>query len=133
MNTSLAGSKLSINKSILHRNCITVQLSFRFPQVSYSSGSPKFESQLTYPNTYRAAPSSTSYSKAKVAFIKHYGWKRVAILYEYDPEYFSPVNCFKTLLRLTLPITKYHLILTTEAPFSVHRIGSISAVLLCLV
>ena len=63
-------------------------------QVSYSSASPKFASQLTYPNTYQAAPSLTSYSKAKVAFIKHYGWKRVAILYEYDPELFSPVNCF---------------------------------------
>ena len=60
-------------------------------QVSYSSASPKFASQLTYPNTYQAVPSLTSYSKAKVAFIKHYGWKRVAILYEYDPELFSPV------------------------------------------
>ncbi|XP_068723157.1 gamma-aminobutyric acid type B receptor subunit 2-like [Montipora capricornis] len=59
-------------------------------QVSYASGSPKFESDLTYPNTYRASPSTTSYSKAKAAFIKHFGWNRVAILHEYDPEFFSP-------------------------------------------
>lgn len=65
--------------------------SFPFHQVSYASGSPKFESRLTYPNTYRAAPSSTSYSKAKATFIKYYGWNRVAILHQYDPEFFSPV------------------------------------------
>ena len=33
-----------------------------------------------------------SYSKAKAAFIKHYGWRRAAILYRADFEYFSPVS-----------------------------------------
>ncbi|KAK2566162.1 Gamma-aminobutyric acid type B receptor subunit 2, partial [Acropora cervicornis] len=49
---------------------------WKLVQVSYASGSPKFESRLTYPNTYRASPSSTSYSKAKAALIKYYGWNR---------------------------------------------------------
>ncbi|XP_078366097.1 gamma-aminobutyric acid type B receptor subunit 2-like isoform X2 [Oculina patagonica] len=74
---------------------------WKLVQVSYASGSPKFESRLLYPNTYRAAPSSTSYSKAKVAFIKHYGWKRVAILHEYDPEFFSP-----TVAKLKVELEK---------------------------
>ena len=71
---------------------------YRLIQVSYASGSPKFESDLTYPNTYRASPSTTSYSKAKAAFIKHFGWNRVAILHEYDPEFFSPVKYSRTMV-----------------------------------
>ena len=78
----------------MFNNMHNFKVLFYFIQVSYTSGSPKFENKLKYPNTYRAAPSSTSFSKAKAAIIKYYGWKRVAILHQYDPEFFSPVQYY---------------------------------------
>ena len=82
--------------------------------MSYASGSPKFESRLTYPNTYRASPSSTSYSKAKAALIKYYGWNRVAILHQYDPEFFSPVE-------YSLKLAKNNVSYVTPTPWCGRR------------
>lgn len=88
-------------------------------QVSYASGSPKFESKLKYPNTYRGAPSSTSYSKAKVAFIKYFGWKRVAILHQYDPEFFSP-----TVDKLKIELKKSNISIIAVEGF--EQLGDVS-------
>ncbi|XP_032219288.2 gamma-aminobutyric acid type B receptor subunit 2 isoform X1 [Nematostella vectensis] len=58
-------------------------------QISYASLSPMFGNNRKYRNTYRIVPSSESNSKAKVSFIKNFGWERVAIIHEYSAEMFS--------------------------------------------
>ncbi|XP_029189059.2 gamma-aminobutyric acid type B receptor subunit 2-like isoform X5 [Acropora millepora] len=92
---------------------------WKLVQVSYASGSPKFESKLTYPNTYRASPSSTSYSKAKAALIKYYGWNRVAILHQYDPEFFSP-----TVDKLKKELENYNISIIAVEGF--EELGDVS-------
>ena len=69
-------------------------------QVSYASGSPKFEYKWSNWNTYRTAPSSASLSKAKAAFINYFGWKRVAILHQYYPGFCSAVRYYFWMLYI---------------------------------
>ncbi|CAH3136026.1 unnamed protein product [Porites lobata] len=92
---------------------------WKLVQVSYASGSPKFESNRTYPNTYRVVPSSVSLSKAKVAFIKYFGWKRVAILHQYDPEFFSP-----TVDKLKIELVKSNISIIAIEGF--EELGDVS-------
>ncbi|CAH3135995.1 unnamed protein product [Porites lobata] len=92
---------------------------WKLVQVSYASGSPKFESRRIYPNTYRAAPSSASFSKAKAAFIKYFGWKRVAILHQYDPEFFSP-----TVDKLKIALVKSNISIIAIEGF--EELGDVS-------
>ncbi|CAH3160478.1 unnamed protein product [Porites evermanni] len=92
---------------------------WKLVQVSYASGSPKFEDKQIYPNTYRTAPSSASFSKAKAAFIKYFGWKRVAILHQYDPEFFSP-----TVDKLKIELVKSNISIIAIEGF--ERLGDVS-------
>uniref|UniRef100_A0A7M5URL4 Gamma-aminobutyric acid type B receptor subunit 2 n=1 Tax=Clytia hemisphaerica TaxID=252671 RepID=A0A7M5URL4_9CNID len=57
-------------------------------QVSYSAIDPSLMSQLQYPFFFRSTPSIQSFNKVKISFFKHFGWKRVAVLYDYTDNLF---------------------------------------------
>ena len=72
---------------------------YRVVQISYGATSVALQKDQYYGKLFSNVPSTTSFNFARIAVIKHFGWKRVAILQEYDDQlYSSAVNDFQDLL-----------------------------------
>ncbi|XP_071477040.1 gamma-aminobutyric acid type B receptor subunit 1-like [Diadema antillarum] len=67
-------------------------------QVSYAASSPSLSNRETYASFYRTNVADSLYNYARLAIIKHYGWRRVATLYENREAYSTAVNLFTELL-----------------------------------
>ena len=53
-----------------------------FFQIGYSASSPQFSNKEKYPLYFRTATSETMENPARVALLKHFKWKRVALIVE---------------------------------------------------
>ena len=71
-------------------------------QVSYSSGSPSLSDKKSYPLFGRVAASGTVTNPARVSFIRHFGWTRVATIHQ-SYESFSEVSrqCSATFSKVS--------------------------------
>ena len=66
------------------------------PQISYGATSVELQKDEYYGKLFTNTPSTASFNYARLAVMEHFGWKRVAILQEYDDKLYSSVSkhCF---------------------------------------
>eukprot|EP00794_Sanderia_malayensis_P017040 gene17040-18755_t len=69
-------------------------------QVSYAALLPKLLDKGRYPYFFRSTPSMLSFNKAKIALLKEFNWKRVALIYDYkDSLYFETIDDLQKNLK----------------------------------
>ncbi|XP_025088274.1 gamma-aminobutyric acid type B receptor subunit 1-like [Pomacea canaliculata] len=56
--------------------------SWNIVQVSFSTRSSELENRNLYPFFFRTIPSDAMLNKARLQLLQHFGWSRVAIIYE---------------------------------------------------
>ncbi|EDV25068.1 uncharacterized protein TRIADDRAFT_56611 [Trichoplax adhaerens] len=66
--------------------------SWNLAQISHGSTSPILSNREQFPYFFRTALSDISYNLARVAFSLHYGWTKVAVLYQIATAYTAAAN-----------------------------------------
>jgi hypothetical protein len=68
-------------------------ISFPFSQLSYAASSVEFQNDAEYFTLFTNVPSTSAFNKARLSLIEYFGWKRVAILREYEDKLHNEVQC----------------------------------------
>ena len=61
-------------------------------QISYGATSVELQNNRYYGKLYSNVPTTASFNYARIAVMKRFKWKRVAILQEYDDSLYSSVR-----------------------------------------
>nr|XP_006818866.1 PREDICTED: gamma-aminobutyric acid type B receptor subunit 1-like [Saccoglossus kowalevskii] len=67
---------------------ISAQL-WSLPQVSYAAGSSSLSNKELYPYFMRMKPANTVHNPARLALMRHYGWKKIGTIVEATDNYLS--------------------------------------------
>ena len=73
-------------------NFLTVIKHSIFFQLSYAASSVEFQDEFKYLFLFTNVPSTSAFNKARLSLIQYFGWKRVAILREYDDQLHTQVT-----------------------------------------
>ena len=62
-----------------------------YSQISYSAGSPRLSDKARYPTVFRLNSDETKFNEGIVALLKHFKWKKVAVVKQ-DEAMFNDVS-----------------------------------------
>jgi hypothetical protein len=68
-------------------------------QISYGATSVELKKDRYYNMLFSNVPSTASFNHARLAVLDYFGWKRVAILQEYDDKLYSSVSNIESVLH----------------------------------
>ena len=95
-------------------------------QLSYAASSVEFQDDFKYFFLFTNTPSTSAFNKARLTLIQYFGWKRVAILREYDDQLHTEVQWF-FILKISLWFAKSNRfwIIKAYQPYSLLRCSGI--------
>ncbi|EDV22612.1 uncharacterized protein TRIADDRAFT_28568, partial [Trichoplax adhaerens] len=100
--------------SVVTESVASVSKYWNLVEISPTSTSMKLTDRKEYPYFFRTAISDISYNPARVAFIKHFNWTRVGIIYEIKDVFLHAINDLQEIFA------KNGIVIVSSESFTTH-------------